>query len=75
MIKVCAMVLFERLQKYLIYAQIGTKRQSLNDIVEFIIRTAKQDCVKSLGRSLEEDLMRIEDCAHVNILFEDRGTN
>ena len=75
MLKICLMILFERLQKYVILAQAGTKRQNLSDIISFALRTARYESHKELGRNLEEDLKQLEDCTQVNALFLDRGSN
>ena len=74
LLKVCMRVVFERLQKFIILAQAGTKRQNLSDVVEFALRTCRYESHKELGRNLEEDLKQLEGCDHVNALFFDRGS-
>ena len=75
MLKLCSLILSERLMKFVILTQVGTKRQSLGDIISFAMRTAKYECHKVLGREVEKDLKQLEDCAECNVLFEDRGSN
>ena len=52
LVKICLTLLQERLQKFIIQTQVGNSRQSLKDTVAFIMRTAKLECHKTLGRSL-----------------------
>ena len=59
----------------MIQAQAGTKRQNLSDIVQFCLRTARYESHKELGRNLEQDFKLLEDCAQVNALFLDKGSN
>lgn len=74
LVKICLILLQERLQKYVIQTQVGNSRQSLADTVDFIMRTVRHECHKTLGRSLQEDLARMEDCEECVVLFEDRGS-
>ena len=74
LVKICLILLQERLQKYVIQTQVGNSRQSLADTVDFIMRTSRHECHKTLGRSLQEDLARMEDCEECVVLFEDRGS-
>ena len=56
LLKICLMIVYERLQKFVILAQAGTKRQSLGDIISFVLRTARYESHKELGRNIENDL-------------------
>ena len=74
LLKVCLLIIFERLQKFLILTQTGTKRQGLDDVISFVMKTCRYESHKDLCRNLEEDLQRMEQCSHCNVLFEDRGS-
>ena len=75
MLKLCSMIMHERMKKFVILTQTGTKRQNLGDIISFAMRTAKYECHKVLSREVEKDLTVLEDCADCTVLFEDRGSN
>lgn len=75
LLKLCSYIIHERLQKFLILTQTGTKRQNLGDIISFAMRTARYETHKVLGREIEKDLKMLEDCTECNVLFEDRGSN
>ena len=52
LVKICLILLQERLQKFIIQTQVGSSRQSLAETVAFVMRTASHECHKTLGRSL-----------------------
>ena len=74
LLKLCVLIMYERLQKFVIWTQVGAKRQNLGDIISFVMRTAKYECHKVLGRNLQHDLAQLEECGECNVLFEDRGS-
>ena len=71
----CIMIMYERLQKFVILTQNSGKTQNLKSIIQFCMRTARYESHKDLGRNLENDLVTLEDCMQCNVLFEDRGSN
>ena len=74
LLKLCLMIINERILKFTILTQIGTKKQNLSDIIAFIMKTARYESHKELNRNLQTDLAVLEECAEVNVLFEDRGS-
>ena len=60
MLKLCSMIMHERMKKFVILTQTGTKRQNLGDIISFAMRTAKYECHKVLSREVEKDLCVLE---------------
>lgn len=75
LLKICLFIIYERLQKFVILTQTGTKRSSLDDIISFALRTARYESHKDMCRNLENDLIQLEDCTHCNALFLDKTSN
>lgn len=73
-LKLMMMIIFERLQKFKILSQEGKGPDGLSEIIKVIMKTSRHESHKVLCRSLQEDLAVMDECAHVNVLFEDRGS-
>ena len=74
LLKACLMIMNERILKFVILTQVGTNKHNLSDIIAFIMKTARYESHKELNRNLQTDLAVLEECAEVNMLFEDRGS-
>ena len=52
-LKLLMLVMYERLQKFIIQTQVGTGKQGLEGIIAFMMKTARYESHKVLCRSLE----------------------
>ena len=52
LLKLSLILLYERLQRFMILTQQGKGRQNLSDVIQFLLRTAKIESHKVLGRSI-----------------------
>ena len=72
--KIIAMTLAERLQKFAIKATETAGSASIKDAIDFAMRIAKLESKKNLCRELEQELVRMEGCEKVVVLFNEKAS-